>query len=57
MAFVSRKPFDLAPLSPLSKLVLFYPLPIIFKALTKFVCGLVFMSILNFVKFHFVFLC
>ena len=53
-AFVFRKPFDPAPLSPLSKLVLFYLLPIVFKVLTNLVCGLVFMSVLNFVTFHYV---
>lgn len=54
VAFVFRKPFDPAPLSPLSKLVLFYPLPIGFKVLTNLACGLVFMSVLNFVTFQYV---
>jgi len=54
VAFVFRKPFDPAPLSSLSKLVLFYPLPIVFKVLTNLVCGMVFISVLNFVTFQYV---
>jgi hypothetical protein len=42
VAFISRKPFDRAPLPAQSKLVLFYPLPIVFKVLINLVCGLVF---------------
>jgi hypothetical protein len=56
--FVSNKPRDPVSSPPLSELVLFYPLPILFKIVTTLVSGPVLVLILKlYVTLHCAFLC